>query len=101
MLRDIRKYLDASKQTYHSDKSSTLEFARQTKLAGEGGKAKQLYKDIIKSDIKGRFKPILSSWLLMARSRLLHKANNSALTDNQRLNNNSKKEAEDNSSDGN
>ena len=100
MLRDIRKYLNASKQTYHSDKSSTLEFAKQTKLAGDVGKSKQLYKDIIKSDIKGRFKSILSSWFLMARSRLLHQAANHEGTDNQRQNN-KKNEADEISSDGN
>ncbi len=70
-LKEIRKFLDASKSIHHSDKTSSLEFTKQTKSTGEG-KSRQLYKDIIKRDVKGRFKPILTRWLTMARSNLLH-----------------------------
>lgn len=71
ILKEIRNYLDASKTIGTSDKSSSLEFAKQIKQAE--GKPKRLYKDIIQKDIKGRFKAIMVSWLGQARSNLLHR----------------------------
>lgn len=69
-LKDIRQYLESSKNLHQSDKTTSLEFA---KLIKEGeGKTKKLYKDIIKNDIKGTFKAIMLNWISMSRSNLLH-----------------------------
>lgn len=69
-LKDIRQYLESSKNLHQSDKTTSLEFA---KLIKEGeGRPKKLYKDIIKNDIKGTFKAIMMSWISKARSNILH-----------------------------
>ena len=72
-LKDIREYLEASKTLHQADKNTWQELARLIKEGGER-KPKKLFRDIIKNDITGTFRGIMTNWILMARSNLLHQA---------------------------
>ena len=70
-LKEIRTYLEGSKNAKRSDKSSYLEFTKAIKSSSN--KPKKLHYDILKSQVRGSTKAILLQWHIAARAKLLHR----------------------------
>lgn len=71
VLKEIRKFLDASKGTKYCKKGSTVA-SFLSNYKDQEGKPKRLVKDMLKSETNGKLKAILYHILTQARSNLLH-----------------------------